>query len=1075
MRIILESCVPRPDILGGSFNPEIFTASLSQVMDAYRGRSGITHNLYTDGELFFREATYPTEGIKTVLAEVFGRLAGDQSLPAIHRLETAFGGGKTHTLIALTHLGERGRDLSAGVADLIDPALLPAAGEVRVVGIAGDEIPVHKPQGVALVPYTLWGEIAFQVGGEALYRQVEVEATSLAAPGKNFFETVFSGRKVLLMLDELAQYAARLTAAHPDGSDQLAAFLMGLHGYARTHGGIAVVLTLASKADAFGGQTQKIVELLTKVRGQPISPEDAMGLAQHAETGVRSVVARDAITVVPVQAAEISRVLAKRLFVQIDRQAAAEVAAAYADMYQKSAANLPEYALRDDFRQAMVEHYPFHPTFIAFLNQKLATVENFQGTRGVLRVLSLAVRSIWNKQRRLPMIHTCHLDLREARTVNEIVGRTGSGDLLAVLNTDIGGPDSGTLAAARSRAEIADLDNPHPEGHPLYEYSWKTVFLHSLVGRGEGLGSNLFGITEKDALFEVAFPGMTPPQVETALREIENGAYYLRYHQGRYYASLDPSVNRALASIRESLRFDQVKEVLVATTRKVVTGGAATFSVVHDVSAPEHVSDKGDKPQLALIDLDADDVDVEAFVTTVGVNRPRRHQNLVFLLLPRTVHVKGEVWNEDRVRRAREAHNRLEEMARDVLARRKLKEQPEHHGIATSKLAEQDFERKLRERDIALVTTVTQMYDGLWFPNATGQVVRKEIKSGAGEGGLSVLEEIRRVLRTEGELVTPEQALTQEALLSLAKLFFDQAQTPTVDKLRENFACNRRWPVLDDPAVLDQVVRAGVGRGLWCLFRMAGPDSVKPEEFFCRDTGDLPFSLDLTEAGWALVTPAGATQRGWMGQTAVDPTKVQQWVVTAIADEEAAYVKDIVQAVTEQHGDVPEKAVLDAIDKLVQNDRLMAFTGQPSQQEKPLGLLHGSSSILHSVNKEEALITPAGASRRGWVSVQRSIFRLEGRQGAQHLYGLLPRLGSLYARGAKSTIRTFDLTDLEIPGGGTLRLALENVAPEGMKQLGELFEVLAHAVQQGPQTDGFLEIDDPSDDCAFIKTLKEEK
>jgi predicted AAA+ superfamily ATPase len=511
MQSILETCQPLSDIITGSFNPEIFTASLSQVMDCYRGRATPTHALYTDAEQFFRDATYPTEGLRMALTEVFGRLAGDNTVPAIHRLETAFGGGKTHTLIALTHLGFRGVKLAAVTSGIIDTNLLQAPDEVAVVGVAGDEIPVHKPQGADLVPYTLWGEIAYQVGGEALYRQVESDATSYAAPGRNYFEQVLGNRKVLIMLDELAQYAARLEAARPDGGGQLAAFLMALHGYARTHPGIAVVLTLASQSDAFARQTYRLTQLITAVRGQDVSTEEAVGMAQRAETDIRSVVARDAVTVIPVQAAEISRVLAKRLFISIDQHAAQETADAYMDMYRRSASALPDRANREDFRESMVATYPFHPTFIDFLNQKLATVETFQGTRGVLRVLALAVRSLWRTGQKIPMIHTCHLDLRNARTINEIIGRTGSGDLLPVLNTDVGGPDTEALETGRSRAELADRKNPHPAGFSLHEYTWKTVFLHSLVGRAEGLGSNLFGITEQNALFEVSFPGMTPP------------------------------------------------------------------------------------------------------------------------------------------------------------------------------------------------------------------------------------------------------------------------------------------------------------------------------------------------------------------------------------------------------------------------------------------------------------------------------------------------------------------------------------------------------------------------------------
>ena len=468
---------------------------------------------------------------------------------------------------------------------MLDAQLLPAPGDITVVGVAGDEIPVRKPRGRALIPYTLWGEIAYQVGGEALYRQVEADATSYAAPGRNYFEQILGNRKVLIMLDELAQYAARLETAIPNGGNQLAAFLMGLHGYARTHAGIAVVLTLASQADAFARQTQRLTELLTEVQGEEITEETALGIAQHADTGVRSVVARDAVTVIPVQAAEISRVLAKRLFVHIDQHAARETADTYMDMYRRSAAMLPDRASREDFHEAMVAHYPFHPTFIEFLNQKLVTVETFHGTRGVLRVLALALRSLWQKEQSIPMIHTCHLDLREARTVNEMIGRTGSGDLLPVLNTDVGGPDTTALDTGRSRAELADRKNPHPAGFPLYEHTWKTVFLHSLVGRAEGLGSNLFGLTEREALFEVAFPGMTPPQIETALQAIESSdGPYLRLQQGRYYVGLTPRKRVPWPAFEGPCTGSRWANSWQLRP-KAVRAEDGTFDVIHDVSA----------------------------------------------------------------------------------------------------------------------------------------------------------------------------------------------------------------------------------------------------------------------------------------------------------------------------------------------------------------------------------------------------------------------------------------------------------------------------------------------------------
>jgi hypothetical protein len=117
----------------------------------------------------------------------------------------------------------------------------------------------------------------------------------------------------------------------PHGSEQLAAFLLALYGYARGHAGIAVVLTLASQTNAFARQTGRLVELISTVRGEDVAEDTAPGMAEQAERGIRSVMARDAVTVVPVQAAEISRVLARRLFDRINQQAACETANAYTD------------------------------------------------------------------------------------------------------------------------------------------------------------------------------------------------------------------------------------------------------------------------------------------------------------------------------------------------------------------------------------------------------------------------------------------------------------------------------------------------------------------------------------------------------------------------------------------------------------------------------------------------------------------------------------------------------------------------------------------------------------------------
>jgi hypothetical protein len=1074
---ILTACEPRKDILAGSFNPEIFTASLSAVVRHYRERASGVHLIYADARQFFTDATYPTDGLRMVLSDVFGRIRGDNSVPAIHRLETAFGGGKTHTLIACTHIALGGSDLKDVTRGVISYDLLPEPGQVSVVGVAGDELPVHKPRGTSLVPYTLWGEIAFQVGGKALYQQIEEEAASYAAPGKTYFDAVFKGRKTLIMLDELAQYAARLTAARPDGGEQLAAFLMSLHGYVRTNSGIAVVLTLAGTADAFANQTQRLASLLSDVTGSEVNQDAALGIGQRALKGVSSVVARDASPVVPVQAAEISRVLGKRLFTGIDEEQARKTVDAYFRLYAKHTSVLPFQAGREDYRDRMAAHYPFHPTLIDFLTNKLAASETFQGTRGMLRVLTLAVRSLWKRQIDIPMIHACHMDLREARTVSELIGRTGGSELLPVLNADIGGADTEGIEGGRSNAELADLRNPHPEGWPMYEYTWKTVFLHSLVGREEGFGSNLFGLTEQEAIFNVTFPGLTPPQVGEALKEIEHSAFYLRFNQGRYYASLDPSINRALARIRRSLGLAEIDEALDAVARKVVSSDVRTFTVVTDVSAPEHIPDRKGKPVLALASLNAGSLDVAECVTMAGPNTPRLEQNLVFLLVPDTVSSKSETGRktffDDGAGETEAMHTKLRDTARTVISMQKLSMNPQAHGINPRKFQEEDFRKRFSEREKALETAVTQCFKSLWFSSASGQIAHKEIRTAGGEGGLSVFEQIRKILLDEGELVTEEHT-TQSHLGNLKKLFFDRTDTIQLSKLRENFSRLRTWPILDSPSVLDQLIRAGVVRGVWCLFRMGSDEVIKPDEFYSRETGELPFDLDLGR-DYAIVTPEGARKRGWTKDSGPDLTRVPDWVREALSEKHAATVNEIKETVVNKYGEVPAKAFNEAVAKLVQAERIISYKGRPDQEEKPAELISGTGAVFFNPEESDVLVTPAKAAERGWIAETPRGFSLSGKDGAKVFLPLLNRIGSLYNRGASSTIDSLDMTDLELPKGGRLRLSVFGVPPESVKDLSELFEVVAALTRSGDDTELFLDIDYPKDGCAFVQELTNRK
>lgn len=1073
MLSVLDACKPRPEILAGTFNPEVFTASLAPIIEYYRTGRRRLDNVYTDASLFFGQATYPTQGLRTTLNEVFARIAGSFSVPAIHRLETAFGGGKTHTLIACTHIAFKGRELQDVTADLIDPSLLPEPGSVSVVGIAGDEIPVHKPQGEALVPYTLWGEIAYQIGGEELYAEVEAEATSYAAPGRVYFDKVFGGRKVLIMLDELAQYAARLEAARPDGASQLSAFLMSLHGYARNNPGIAIVLTLASATDAFSRQTERLAQLIGQVRGEEVSEDDALSIGEHAVRSVASVVARDAVQIIPVHGTEIASVLAKRLFESIDRKAAEKTADAYMEMYRRNSEALPDAASSDGFRERMIANYPFHPTLVDFLNQKLAVAENFQGTRGVLRVLALAVRSLWEKKHAVPMIHTCHLDLRSDRVVNEILGRTGSSDLLFVLNADVGSVDTGSLEGGRSNAEVADERNPHPEGYPMHEYAWKTVFLHSLVGRSEGLESNIFGLTESEALFSTSFPGLTPPQVLTALKEIANSAFYLRYEQGKYFASEEPTINSVLARIRRSVSTDEVREVLEQTARKVVSPKGAPFHVEHDVSAPEHIPDNTGKPVLGVVSLNAESIDVEAMITTAGMNRPRVQQNLVILLVPETVSVKGDAEQVQMLTeypiRALEAKQRLEGVARQVRALRLLAANPQRYGVNPAHLDTPEFKERSSERENALLTEVAGVYTRFFYPSAQGRIVWRDIRTAGGEGGTPFFEQIRASLIEEGELLTSENT-THADLLNMQQILFQNGDVISLKQALNNFLMLRSWPMLESQDVLEQIVRAGVQRGSWCVFKMGEGQGARPDEFY-HQQNEVPMSVSLLHGGYSLVTVQGAKQRGWT-EPERPTVDVRRYLLDYMEKNQEARMSEVSSALIEQDENITPQDVQEAARELIRDSRLMSYRGDSEHDDKP-DLLYGNRAIMYTPDADDVLVLPKVAEEKGWIDEDRGL-DISGAEAVERLQGLVHRLGSMYTRGATTTIELLGLEEIILPDGGMLTVRLEDVTPESMKALGELFEVLGNVLRFAELRHADIRIADADDNCPLVQELKKE-
>jgi predicted AAA+ superfamily ATPase len=233
---IFDLCKPREDVEKGSISDSDYAANLANVLTGRASRD------YTDPPTFFAN-TYPTEGLKELLVNVCGRLSGrGESVSAVFRLDTSFGGGKTHGLIALVHAATGMKGVS-NVAEFMDPSLVPTR-QVRVAAFDGENAdPANgRPMGEGIRAHTPWGEIAYQLAQKAGYEVVRRSDEQGIAPGADTIKELFGFDPVLVVLDELGEYLRRVQGM--GGRDQLTAFLKALLTAIESTPHAAVVYTL---------------------------------------------------------------------------------------------------------------------------------------------------------------------------------------------------------------------------------------------------------------------------------------------------------------------------------------------------------------------------------------------------------------------------------------------------------------------------------------------------------------------------------------------------------------------------------------------------------------------------------------------------------------------------------------------------------------------------------------------------------------------------------------------------------------------------------------------------------------
>ena len=408
-------CTAREDVLVGGLADNHFAAQLEKVV-----RDPEHYPVYGDPDQFFAQ-TYPTSGLRTLLAKTFGRLThatGTAGENGVLRPTTSFGGGKTHGLTAVYHIAKGARP--ANLAEFIDPALLPD-GPVQVAALVGDAMdPVAGTITNGTQSFTLWGEMAAQLGAEA-HEVIASNDAERTAPGTPTIKQAFGGKPTVVIIDEIAKHLRQVASSGNEDVRRMAlaipVFLGNLFEVASDPDNrVSVIITLAATTNAFGKETDEISELLS----------EATATARTAAAEIGDVLARAAqpsAVIRPADDTEIGEILKRRLFEYIDPDAARAAGDAYRDLYHSLAktetlAGGAEHPVT--YGEAVARSYPFHPELVRVLDQRLGDIQLFQRARGALKLLAEVIADIYRDGDDCAVINVADIDYDNPPVLNHL-------------------------------------------------------------------------------------------------------------------------------------------------------------------------------------------------------------------------------------------------------------------------------------------------------------------------------------------------------------------------------------------------------------------------------------------------------------------------------------------------------------------------------------------------------------------------------------------------------------------------------------------------------------------------------
>jgi len=601
-----EIVTPHPDVASGRYQQAEFAADLFQV------HVGEGADEYRDPIEFFRR-TYLTQGLTHLLSRGLMRLGNNTGDPVIE-LQTNFGGGKTHSMLALFHLfsGIEAEKLPGIEAILKETGLKPPK-KVRRAVFVGTKTPPgqphQKPDGT--VVRTMWGDIAWQLGGKPGYELVRESDERGTSPGERMTDVFRKFGPCLILIDEWVAYARQLYGNPnlPAGTfDTHFTWAQSLSESAKAAPNTLLIVSVPSSENEIGGDGGKMaLDRLKNAIGRIESPWR------------------------PASTEEGYEIVRRRLFQPFadnDKFVLRDaVVRAFGDLYRTQGQEFPTDAREAEYERRMKSAYPIHPELFERLFNDWSSLDKFQRTRGVLRLMASVIHTLWEREDRTLMIMPASIPIDDPGVQFELT-RYLDDQWNAVIEKDVDGSTSLPMQI--------DRENPNFGRYSACRRVARTLYL----GSAPTLRAANKGLEDRQIRLGCVQPGETPATFGDALRRLSDRATYLFVNAQRYWYSTQPTVTRLAQDRGQRYTPDDLHEEI---KRRLIEDAQnrGEFSRVH--TCPASSSDVPDEMDARLVILppgrthSARSTDSEAIKYCAEIIKqrgasPRNYQNSVVFL-----------------------------------------------------------------------------------------------------------------------------------------------------------------------------------------------------------------------------------------------------------------------------------------------------------------------------------------------------------------------------------------------------------------------------------------------------------